>query len=218
MIMLSFETEEQIGNEGKEGVTYAGRVSKRFIGTVLDNKVCLRRGQYIAVKTFKSTKSGARILREAKFQQRCAKVNVAPPVYAVHSKQKYIAMKQLDSQPVKTYRGKPLPEALQYQICALMHRMDNVGVLHNDMNAHNVMLDSDGRPYMIDFGLSKEIRSRELKKFGKNPNISVTLWGLVRGFKRYKIKCDILNACVKAKEKESFFKRGEELLNKKYKR
>jgi hypothetical protein len=80
------------------------------------------------------------------------------------------------------------------------------------------MLNHAGRPYVIDFGLSKEIRSKERKKFGDNPNISVTLWGLVRGFKRYKVKCDVLEACVKAKKKESFFEKGESLLKRKRKR
>lgn len=216
--MLSFETDEQLGNDGKEGVTYAGIVSKRYRKDVMGIVVSLSRGEPIAVKTFKSTKSGARIRREASFQQRCAKVDVSPTVYAVDTTKKYIAMEQLESQPVKTYAGTSLPDTLQYQLCALMHRMDTIGVLHNDMNAHNIMLNRSGRPYVIDFGLSKEIRAKERKKFGDNPNISVTLWGLVRGFKRYKVKCDVLEACVKAKKKESFFEKGESLLNRKRKR
>lgn len=216
--MLSFETDEQLGNDGKEGITYAGIVSKRYRKDVMGINVSLSRGQPIAVKTFKTTKSGARIRREASFQQRCAKSDIAPIVYDVNPTQKYIAMEQLDSQPVKTYAGKSLPNTLQYQICALMHRLDTVGILHNDMNAHNIMLNRLGRPYVIDFGLSKEIRSKERKKFGANPNISVTLWGLVRGFKRYKVRCDILEDCVKSKKKESFFEKGESLLHKKRKR
>ncbi len=65
---------------------------------------------------------------------------------------------------------------------------------------------------MIDFGFAKKIDTKITRKFGDHPNVKVTLWGLVRGFTRSKVECDILDACVKAKEKSTYFEQGEELL------
>ena len=94
-----------------------------------------------------------------------------------------------------------------------MHRMDNAKVMHADMNARNVMLNHAGRPYMIDFGFAKKIDAKILRKFGPHPNVKVTLWGLVRGFRRSGVQCDIMDACVTAQEKSSYFEKGEELLS-----
>ncbi len=211
MPMLSFQRAEQLGNDGKEGVTYAGRVLKAFSDTVFDVPVKLRRGTGVAVKTFKPRKSGNRIEKEARLQQRCASKGVSPWVYSVDKVHKHIVMECMASTPVNTYKGKPLPDDLQYQICALMRRMDEISVLHNDMNAHNVMFNK-GRVYMIDFGLARDIKPKDLKKYGDSPNVKVTLWGLVRGFRRYGVETPILQECLTAKDKTPYFERGEQLL------
>lgn len=210
-IMLSFEKSNQLGKEGKEGITFSGRVLKTFSDTVFDVPVKLRRGTQIAVKTFKARKSGNRIEKEARLQQTCASKGVSPMVYQIDKVNKHIAMECMDSTPVVTYRNKKLPDDLQYQICALMHRMDEVKILHNDMNAHNVMC-KNGRVYMIDFGLARVIKPKDLKKYGDSPNVNVTLWGLVRGFKRYGVETNILKECLEADDKSSFFERGEQAL------
>ncbi|MDA7838817.1 protein kinase [bacterium] len=209
---LEWTTGEQLGNDGKEGITYIGTLTRRFNGSLLDMPVQLRKGARVAVKTFRATKSVARIEKEAALQQTCALAGISPPVYGIDRDKKCIVMKMLASLPVQMYREQALPDDLQYQICALMHRLDEAKVMHNDMNAFNVMLDDTGRPFMIDFGLAKPITPKITKKFGAHPNIRVTLWGLVRGFRRNKVECPILNECVKAKDKSVYFEQGESLL------
>ncbi len=209
---IQFKTGHQLGQDGKEGITYIGTLTKRYNGNCLNTPVSLRKGQQVAVKTFKKTKSTNKIETEAKFQQICAKAEVSPFIYEIDKKEKHIVMQMLDSLPVETYKNGDLPDELQYKICALMKRMDEVEVLHADMNAYNLMLDTNERPYMIDFGFAKKINNTVRKKFGDHPNIKVTLWGLSKGFKRNKVGCDILEACVKAKSKTEFFEKGEELL------
>ena len=125
-------------------------------------------------------------------------------------------MKQMDSLPAETFKGQEMPEDLQYAICGLMGLLDEAGVLHNDMNARNVMLDSTGRPWMIDFGLSKAITKAVTRKHGDHPNIKVTLWGLVRGFKRCQVKCPIMEACLR--DPEEYIERGKEILTRTTKR
>lgn len=208
---LAWTNGQQLGKEGKEGITYIGTLTRHFRGTTLDVPIHLRKGDKVAVKTFRKTKSVARIRKEAGLQQICAQAGISPKVYGIDAEKKCIIMQMLASLPVETYREGELPEDMQYQICALMHRLDLAKVLHNDMNAHNVMLDTNGRPFMIDFGLAKPITPAMVKKFGEHPNICVTLWGLARGFKRNKVSCPIMDQCIKDKDKSHYFEYGESL-------
>jgi len=205
---------DQLGKDGKEGKTYLAEVSSTYTGSVCGKVVTVKRKTNVAVKTFKSTKSKNKIMSEATMQQKCAILDASPNVLGVNLKEKYIVMQALDSLPVETYRDGDMPDELQYMLCALMARMDESGIMHGDMNALNVMLNQEGRPYMIDFGFAKKIDKKCLKKRGPHPNISVTLWGLVRGFRRRHVGVDIMNACVKAKDPTSFIKRGESYLKK----
>tara|TARA_B110000879_G_scaffold204430_1_gene283361 strand:+ start:1129 stop:1791 length:663 start_codon:yes stop_codon:yes gene_type:complete len=200
----------QLGLDGKEGKTYQATTSKRFKGEVFGLSTSIRKGTQVAVKTFKIKKSTARILKEAQHQQACALTGASPPVLGVSLDEKYIVMHQLVSLPVDTYREAVLPDDLQYMICALMVRMDNAGVLHSDMNPRNVMLDAKNRPWMIDFGFAKKIDAKVCKKHGNQPNITVTLWGLVRGFERNRVQCPLMRKCVD--NPEEYVQRGEELL------
>ena len=206
------QSDAQLGSDGKEGITYLARCPKKYEGTVLGLDVHVKRHQSMAVKTFKVTKSIRKILLEANMQQTCASVQASPPVYGVHLEEKYIAMQALDTLPAKTYANNTLPDDIQYMICALMARLDSVKIMHNDGNALNIMLDERGRPYIIDLGLAKKITPKVLRKHGAHPNISVTLWGLVRGFKRCKVSVPIMDKCVKADDPSDFILDGERLL------
>ena len=200
----------QLGLDGKEGKTFAAKTKKRFSGEVLGLDVTAPARSAVAVKTFKPKKSVNRIHKEAELQQKCAAVGASPMVLGVSNTERYIVMKQMDSLPAETFKGQEMPENLQYGICGLMGLMDEAGVLHNDMNARNVMLDSSGRPWMIDFGLSKSITKAVTRKHGEHPNIKVTLWGLVRGFKRCGVECPIMEACIR--DPDDYIERGKEIL------
>lgn len=200
----------QLGLDGKEGKTFAAKTKKRFSGKVLGLDVTAPARSAVAVKTFKPKKSVNRIHKEAELQQKCAAVGASPMVLGVSNTERYIVMKQMDSLPAETFKGQEMPENLQYGICGLMGLMDEAGVLHNDMNARNVMLDSSGRPWMIDFGLSKSITKAVTRKHGEHPNIKVTLWGLVRGFKRCGVECPIMEACMC--DPDDYIERGKEIL------
>jgi len=204
----------QLGQDGKDGKTFLVKLKKKYMGEYSGNEITLKRGHPVAVKIFKKQKSVAKILKEAEYQNLCT--GISPRIYGVNTSEKYIAMEALDSLPAQMYKNNTLPENIQYMICALMKRLDNVAVLHGDMNALNVMLDTNGRPYMIDFGFAKKINNKILKKHGNNPNFTVSLWGLVRGFKRYKVQCDIMSDCMEAaragEDIDTFVARGETLM------
>ena len=207
---------DQLGEDGKDGKTYLVVLDRQYSGNYDGQDFYRRRGHRLAVKTFKPRKSVNKIRKEAEYQQVCAVAGISPLIVGVNYEEKYIAMDAMDKLPAKEYEKHKLPDNIQYMICALMGRLDNVKVLHGDMNALNVMLSGTGRPYMIDFGFAKKITPTVYKKHGAHPNFTVSLWGLVRGFSRYRVDCPIMEACMKACKAEEdisdYIKRGEELL------
>ena len=198
-----FVSEDQLGKDGKEGKTYVASVPEPLVSEVRDTQV--------AVKVFKTSKAVSRLNREAEFQRTCADIDVAPKIYDISESEKYIVMEKMESLAVDLYRGKALPDDFQYMLCALMGRMDDSLILHNDANALNVMVKS-GRPYMIDFGMSKKITKNTIRKWGHHPNIAITLWGLTRSLKKYKISAEILQACQISDDPSEFIERGNKLL------
>ena len=154
---------QQLGKDGKDGVTYMHSLKKKYVGEYEGQPFSVPRGRSIAVKTFKAKKSVAKILKEAELQSICASAGISPQVYGVNVHDKYIAMEMMVGLPAEDYRGGVMPDDQQYMICALMGRLDSAGILHGDMNALNVMLCSKGRPYMIDFGFAKKIKSMRSK-------------------------------------------------------
>ena len=180
------------GKAGKEGTTFIA------IGPS---------GRQYAIKMFSATKSSDEISKEYALQEKAAEVGVAPAVYAVNSREKYIVMQKMketivafaaenkDSWEKGQYRGNAcnvLPRGLQAQLYALCVRLDNAEVLQNDGNPLNLMLDDSGRLYIIDYGLSKEIKEETKKKRGPQPNINLTLWHFARQLRRYRILTPLL--------------------------
>jgi len=196
---------DQLGQDGKEGRVFKARAKKRFRDTVLNVPVSISRGTLLAVKQFRKTKSPNRILREAVFQQRAASVGVAPLVFGVHTKDKYIVMERCDTRIIDVYAGRTLPDGLQYMICALMARLDGENILHNDGNALNLMLRKK-KPVLVDYGFAKNL------KRGKS-NFKITLWAIVHSLKRHRIVAPILERSVKGNDVASYITNGEHLLS-----
>ena len=76
---------------------------------------------------------------------------------------------------------------LSDDLTRIMKTLDSIGILHNDGNALNLMLDYDDRLKILDFGLAKEINEKVRKKWQGEPNIKVTLHMLRKGLRKYKI-------------------------------
>jgi serine/threonine protein kinase len=156
----------QLGNKGKEGITYLVR----------DNK-----DREFAMKTFRKTKSSNTLKNEYTLQKQAAKVGISPRVVEYDSVSKYIVMEKMDEHLVdvmKKQKGN-LSRGQQFQIIDIFKKLDDVKVFHADSNILNYMLKGK-RIYLIDFGFSKEITPRLCKKLGTNhPNIRIMTLGFI---------------------------------------
>ena len=167
------------GKKGKEGTTF-------------------RAGEY-AVKLFKSTKSKAKLVLEADLQNLAAGYGVAPVVHYVSEKQKFIVMDALEETIVDKGRRDEwttLPEEYAAQLYALCKRLDAAGVVQNDGNPLNLMLDGNGRLYIIDYGFAKKITQKIIKKRGPQPNVDLTLWHFCRQLRHYGFANDLKESIV----------------------
>lgn len=124
-------------------------------------------GRRVALKMVKgdSTEEVARFMREARTAAQLSHPNVVPIFEAGEADgTPYIAMELIDGQDLKTrrveLRGAPgMPGALDLirdAAGALQHAHER-GIIHRDIKPSNLMLSTDGRLYVTDFGLAKSM-------------------------------------------------------------
>jgi len=109
--------------------------------------------------------------KEAELQQLCASFSprVAPYVYGLNevesdnnnNKTHFIAMECMEKSltdlfDTRTPQEGRVSEEFYCQLVALCFKLFQHGISHNDMHLGNIMVNSIGRPYFIDFGLSKD--------------------------------------------------------------
>ena len=137
------------------------------------------------MKQFKKTKSSARIKIEADFQSRAAEAGISPEVMHIDLEKKRIFMETMDVRLVDVLKhgSKQFSDDLNH----IMEILDDIGILHNDGNALNLMLDHDDCLKILDFGLSKEITPTIRKKWKGEPNKRVTLFMMKKGLRKYNI-------------------------------
>ena len=168
--MDDFKVLQQLGEDGAQGVV---------------SLVEFPNGLRSAMKQFKHTKSTARIRKEADFQQQAADAGIAPEVMHVDLKNRRIFMEPMQSRVVDVLESGH--QDFKDDLHNIMDILDSIGILHNDGNALNLMLDFENRLKIIDFGLAKKITSAVRKKWSGHPNIKVTLFMLKKGLRKYKI-------------------------------
>lgn len=163
--------ENQLGVAGKDGVTYKVEIN----------------GKNYAIKTFKKNKSTKKIEWEVEYQRLAADAGISPKVLNVNLKKKYIVMELMNELLIDYMKRKglkKLEKEIQFQLVACMEILDNIGILHNDGNIRNIMLDNNNEIKIIDFGFSKLIKKAHKRiRSVKSPNGYLTLRMLKRSLK-----------------------------------
>ena len=163
----------QLGNKGKEGITYLVRDVK---------------GREFAMKTFRKSKSSNTLKNEYVLQKKASKQGISPRVVEYDSVSKYIVMEKMDGHlidVIKDQKGNLLRNQ-QYEIINIFEKLDKAGVFHADSNILNYMIKGKNI-YLIDFGFAKEITPKLCKKLGTdNPNMKIMTLGFVLKLKELK--------------------------------
>ena len=163
--------ENQLGVAGKDGVTYKAEIN----------------GKNYAIKTFKKNKSTKKIEKEVEYQLLAADAGISPKVLNVNLKKKYIVMELMNELLIDYMKRKGLKKLElkhEKQLVKCMEILDNIGILHNDGNIRNIMLDNNNEIKIIDFGFSKLIKKTHKKiRSVKSPNGYLTLKMLKRSLK-----------------------------------
>jgi len=168
--MEDFKVIQQLGEDGAQGVV---------------SLVEFPNGLRSAMKQFKKNKSTTRIQQEAKFQQAAADAGIAPAVMHVDVIHRRIFMEPMQSRMVDVLTESQ--SHFEADLHNIMVTLDNIGILHNDGNALNLMLNHQDQLQIIDFGLAKKITPAVRKKWSGCPNVKVTLFMIKKGLKKYNI-------------------------------
>lgn len=140
----------QLGNKGKEGVTY-------LVKTHSDKEY--------AMKTFKKTKSIDRLVLEATLQNRASEYGIAPAIVDVDIIGKTIVMEKMDEHlfDIMKRTDGNLTVEHQMRLYEIFKKLDDAGVFQGDSNMMNYMV-KNNKIYIIDFGMGKIIDEKFKKK------------------------------------------------------
>jgi RIO-like serine/threonine protein kinase len=146
--MVRWVTLEQLGFEGKEGVTHLAKNPKT--------------GEEVAIKKFKKGKTTGKIKKEARYQNLAYEAGIAPEVYNVNLKRRQIVMEKMDRTLLEVvyFQGGKLTSKQQRRIFELYREIYIIGLQHNDSSPLNIM-EKDGELYFIDFGYTTKTKEDE---------------------------------------------------------
>jgi WD40 repeat protein/predicted Ser/Thr protein kinase len=92
-----------------------------------------------------------------------------PNIVAIHDSglsqgRYYFAMDFIEGQRLDHFvKSRDLPDErrlrLMQKICLAVHHAHQHGVIHRDLKPSNILVDADGEPHILDFGLAKTIES-----------------------------------------------------------
>ena len=157
---MSFSTGENVGSYRimeKLGRGGMATVYKAYHAN-LDRYVALKvlHAAFLEVPNFL-----ARFQREARLVAKLEHPNIVPVYdFAEHDQQPYLVMKYVEGETLKAHlnRGRLTPDQIWSVVNAVssgLAHAHNEGILHRDIKPSNVIMATDGRIYLADFGLAR---------------------------------------------------------------
>ncbi|BBM88153.1 serine/threonine protein kinase [Candidatus Uabimicrobium amorphum] len=137
----------------------------------------IQTARIFAIKTILSAKkdqtSYQRFLREAQAYASVQHPNIVR-IYRIepHQNNPFMVMQYVDGLPLDDYLKNKLSVTQKLQlfcdIAQAVHVLHKSNIIHRDLKPANIMIDTSGKPYIMDFGLIKAIdnRSKGLTKEG----------------------------------------------------
>jgi hypothetical protein len=148
-----YQVLEKLGQGGMGTVWHAIQLGTR-------RKVALK---LMSAAMFSSERARARFDREVELTARLDHPNIAA-VYdsGVDRGIYFYAMERVDGVPLDLYvRSHRMTRRdvieLMRTISAAVHHAHQRGVIHRDLKPGNILIDADGQPHLVDFGLAKTI-------------------------------------------------------------
>jgi len=191
-IINKYDCKGKIGNSGKDGITYLVK----------------KNGLEYAMKTFRDRKSVNNITKESQFQEIASKVGISPKIHEVNLVDNYIVMDKMDRHLVDVIKeqGGILNEMQQRQIINIFKKLDEIKIFHGDSNILNYMCKGH-LIYMIDYGMSKTIDSKLVRKLGTDkPNYELMNIGFILKLKELKFDKKSYNYLIQHVSKDNINK------------
>lgn len=130
------------------------------------------------LKQYRLNKNTHSIVREYNFQKQAAQHSLAPQVYGMRPDPKgrlCVVMEKMNHTLMDEIRkDNDLKEEWQREMIRILSCLDRLKIFHGDISPLNFMI-KNGKLYVIDFGMSREMDQRCLDQYGKHPNLSVGL-------------------------------------------
>jgi len=150
---------EEIGRGGMGVVYKALQVSTKRIVAL---KVML-------AGVFASASARQRFKREVELAARLQHPNIVRVLESGRvERQRHYAMDYVDGVPLDRYLAAARPDRktilkIFMQVCDAVEYAHNHGVVHRDLKPGNVLIDAEGVPHILDFGLAKAIDQAEME-------------------------------------------------------
>jgi predicted Ser/Thr protein kinase/tetratricopeptide (TPR) repeat protein len=127
--------------------------------------------RFVALKLLRGDDSEmeGRFVHEAQIAARLRHPNIAA-VYEIgkHLNVSYIALEYIDGVSLDQRGRLPLRQACQIlrDVAIAIQAAHQMNIIHRDLKPQNILLDRNDRPYVSDFGLARELRSRDMTEKG----------------------------------------------------